>query len=308
MTTLLIMRGLQGSGKSTFAKAWVAEDPDRRARVNRDTIREMMNNYSYSEATEKYVTRSRDALIKTLLGLGVSVVCDDTNLVNRTVKELLKVAALEKVEVRVEDLTSVPLELCIQRDLDRKEWRYGKWNIGEEVIRSAYNKYVKGKGYPLPMPTLSEDATEFAPYVPDTSKPRAIMIDIDGTVAKMVARSPYDETRVSEDIPNESVIRAVRAMVHAGYFPVFCSGRTDGCRDATEVWLREHVLFPPYQYVLYMRAKGDTRKDNVVKLELFDKNIRDNFNVAFVLDDRDQVVEAWRSIGLTCFQVAPGSF
>jgi hypothetical protein len=31
-------------------------------------------------------------------------------------------------------------------------------------------------------------------------------------------------------------------------------------------------------------------------------------NVAMVFDDRQQVVDMWRSNGLTCFQVADGDF
>ena len=33
-----------------------------------------------------------------------------------------------------------------------------------------------------------------------------------------------------------------------------------------------------------------------------------NYNVKFVLDDRNRVVEMWRSLGLTCLQVADGDF
>jgi hypothetical protein len=57
-----------------------------------------------------------------------------------------------------------------------------------------------------------------------------------------------------------------------------------------------------------MRPTGDQRKDNIVKRELFDTWVRGKYNVRFCLDDRDQVVEGWRAMGLTCFQVQPGAF
>jgi len=41
MATLIVTRGLPGSGKTTAATAWVAEEPLRRARVERDEIRSM---------------------------------------------------------------------------------------------------------------------------------------------------------------------------------------------------------------------------------------------------------------------------
>ena len=35
---LILCRGIQGSGKSTWAKAWVAEDPEHRIRINNDDL------------------------------------------------------------------------------------------------------------------------------------------------------------------------------------------------------------------------------------------------------------------------------
>lgn len=42
--------------------------------------------------------------------------------------------------------------------------------------------------------------------------------------------------------------------------------------------------------------------------ELFDRHARDEYRVLVVLDDRKQVVDMWRSLGLTCLQVAEGNF
>jgi hypothetical protein len=57
-----------------------------------------------------------------------------------------------------------------------------------------------------------------------------------------------------------------------------------------------------------MRAAGDSRRDSIVKREIFDDRIRQVWHVKGVLDDRDQVVRMWRDLGLTCVQVAPGDF
>lgn len=63
---------------------------------------------------------------------------------------------------------------------------------------------------------------------------------------------------------------------------------------------------PSYQ--LFMRETDDKRKDHVVKLELYKKYIDGNYNVEAVFDDRQRVVDMWRDIGLTVFQVADGNF
>jgi len=57
-----------------------------------------------------------------------------------------------------------------------------------------------------------------------------------------------------------------------------------------------------------MRPEGNTEQDALIKGRLFDGHVRERLAVVGVLDDRDQVVALWRSLGLPCFQVAPGAF
>ncbi|HEX6873524.1 MAG TPA: hypothetical protein VF163_20695 [Micromonosporaceae bacterium] len=140
----------------------------------------------------------------------------------------------------------------------------------------------------------------------ESMQPDAILVDIDGTVALRGNRSPYDESKVSGDRPNAPVIAAVRAMHAAGHLVVFCSGRTERCRDDTQKWLADHVAVP-YEALL-MRTVGDARKDAIVKRELFERHIRNHYRVVAVFDDRNQVVAMWRRLGLVVFQVADGDF
>ena len=142
-------------------------------------------------------------------------------------------------------------------------------------------------------------------YEPGENQPKAIIVDIDGTIATMAGRSPYDYTRVSEDMPNEDIISIVNLHKQAGYRVIIVSGRDDSCRNDTEKWLKNHSV--PYDE-LYMRKNGDRRKDNQVKLEIFNNYIRPFYNIKFVLDDRNQVVEMWRKLGLRTLQLADGNF
>ena len=57
-----------------------------------------------------------------------------------------------------------------------------------------------------------------------------------------------------------------------------------------------------------MRPKGDNRPDTEVKREIYEREIRDKYNVLLVIDDRNSVVQQWREMGLPCFQVAEGDF
>jgi hypothetical protein len=222
-------------------------------------------------------------------------------------RDLAEVGRRAGATVNVWDLSDVPLEVCIERDSKRFEM------VGSEVITGMHLRYLAGKTYPLPLPEESgKSGQPDGRYEPPPEAPLAIMVDIDGTLALHGTRSPFDETRVHEDRPNLAVIACVQALDAAGYKIIYCSGRTEGCRVATEAWLEKWVvsLLPgtkPWE-ALHMRPIGDVRKDALVKREIFDREIREQFNVLAVLDDRQQVVDAWRELGLTVFQVAPGDF
>lgn len=304
MADLLITRGLPGCGKTTLAREWVAADREHRARVNRDDIRAMLDDGQFVKGvTEPRVLAARDAAILSLLSKGVDAICDDTNLPQRTARDLAKLAKRAGAVLTVIDLTDVPLGTCLERNAARTD----KHPVPEAAIRDMRARYLAGRAFPLPLPEEpASEADGLARYEPKPGTPKALLVDIDGTTALMCARSPFDETRVHEDRPNLPVIAVIRAMSAAGSAIVFLSGRTDACRTATYEWLLEHVRVP-FQG-LYMRPSGDMRKDAIVKRELFDRHIRDSYDVACVLDDRDQVVEMWRALGLTCLQVAAGNF
>ena len=47
--------------------------------------------------------------------------------------------------------------------------------------------------------------------------------------------------------------------------------------------------------------------DEILKKDMLDNHV-DIDDVFLVVDDRNKVVDMWRSLGLTVFQVAPGDF
>lgn len=307
MATLTITRGLPACGKTTYARAWVAENPVGRVRVNRDDLRAMCHAGTFVQqsnetvGTERAIIAARDAAITALLKRGVDVVNDDTNLPQRVCRDLRRLAVLTASDFAVVDMTDVPVDECLRRDAVRER------SVGEAVIRDMWQRFVRGQKHPLPLADEAcGDEGGLLPYEPPVDKPSIVLVDIDGTVALAGSRSPFDEARVHEDRPNAAVIETVRALRAAGHGVVFMSGRTDGCRGATEQWLSEYVGVE--HLALHMRTAGDMRKDAIVKAELFDAHVRNEYRVAVVLDDRNQVVSLWRSLGLTCLQVADGDF
>jgi predicted kinase len=303
---LVITRGLPASGKTTWARAWVSEDPWR-LRVNRDDLRLMAIGRSVLPGRlEDSVTIAQHAAAEALLRAGHGVVVDDTNLRLRHARAWAEVAARAGARFGVRDFTDIPLEVCLARDAARAA--SGERPVGEAVIRDLYERFLAhGPLPPVPLPVAPATVDRPMPgtYVPDPSLPPAWIVDVDGTLALMSRRSPYAWHRVGEDAPNPPVVELVRALRGAGNAIVVVSGRDGVARAATLAWLDRHQI--PHDALL-LRTRGDSRRDSVVKREIFDRSIRPVWQVRGVLDDRDQVVRMWRDLGLTCAQVAPGDF
>lgn len=143
MTTrkVLILRGLQGSGKSTFAKQWVMEDPEHRVRFNRDDIRNMLGKY-WVPSRESLINTIQNDFLSSALYQGYDIVIDNMNLNEKCIEEIKQfvygwnnVSDDHIYEIEVKDFFHIPLQVCIDRDAQREN------PIGERVIRNTFNKY-----------------------------------------------------------------------------------------------------------------------------------------------------------------------
>ena len=141
MSKLIITRGLPASGKSTWAKQWVLEDPEHRVRINQDDIRLMLGKY-WVPSREKLVQEIQfDAIVEALCR-EFDVVIDNTNLNKKVLDQFNRlIKTFEDYEIEYKDFFDTPLSVCIERDKNRD------LQVTEKVIRSFYNNY-KDK-YPL---------------------------------------------------------------------------------------------------------------------------------------------------------------
>jgi predicted kinase len=134
---IILCRGIQGSGKTTWAKAWVAEDPEHRVRFNNDDIRNMLGPY-WIPSREFLVAELREQLLYSAMENGYDIVLDNMNLNTDTVeKEINGYSDQFPVSIEYKNFPT-PLETCIERDSKREN------PIGKEVITSTYNKYKEG--------------------------------------------------------------------------------------------------------------------------------------------------------------------
>lgn len=282
MPKLLMLKGLPGSGKSTYARALVADQ--QYTRVNKDDLRAMLHNSSHSKAKEQSVLAIRDAVVSDALSKGRNVVVDDTNFAPVHEARLRELAKQHGAQFE-SNLIDTPLEVCIAQDLKRMN------SVGHKVILEMHDQYLR----PAPV-----DPPAF-----DPSLLTAVICDVDGTLAHMVNRGPYDTSKYLDDAKDETVHYAFARLAGADT-RIICSGRSEEGRADTEKWLADHGII--YDLLL-MRPAGDVRKDSIVKRELYEEHIQGKYNVRLVLDDRNQVVDMWRNeLGLKVFQVAPGDF
>jgi len=135
---VIICKGLPGSGKTTFARKWVNEDPGKRVRVNRDDIRRMLGPYWVPQREDLVTQIERDTLRSSLLA-GYDVIIDATNFKPEWIHMMLKNMIFTEKEIIVKDFTDVPLETCIERDGKRPK----EEQVGETVIRKFHEKYIK---------------------------------------------------------------------------------------------------------------------------------------------------------------------
>jgi predicted kinase len=299
---VIVPRGLPGSGKSTWVKEQLATHPAGTAvRLNNDDLSMMLYNELwgnfFNNASKELLHHLRLAMLKTFLAQEyiTHIYVDNTNLARATVKALQDVTLLAGAEfIVVDDFLDVPIEECIERDSKRDRV------VGADVIRKMAGQLKGIKPWAVPETPAIEK------YPNDPELPEVIICDIDGTIALMNGRGPYELDKVHTDVPNFPVSSLVDILNNLDHKVVFMSGRGEESRTDTTNWLWNELGFEPE---LYMRAAGDMRPDWIVKYELFQEHIEGKYSVWFVLDDRDQVIDLWRrKLGLPTFQVADGDF
>ena len=90
---------------------------------------------------------------------------------------------------------------------------------------------------------------------------------------------------------------------------LFCTGRVEDYRARTIDQINQIVKGcknVDIDRFLYMRPKGDLRKDFMVKRALFKRMIVDGFDPVLVFEDKVTVVEMWQELGLKCLKVTGG--
>ena len=298
---IFMLQGPPAGGKSTKARELYNEDKLHRVIVNRDSIRDSRGDYWVPEQ-EQYISKLEEFAVRSALESGLSPIIDATNLNQKTIQKWVDIASEYKVDLTTIECV-VPYKEALVRDENRAR------PVGKKVLRDFYKRY-----YPQLIAPMSDERE----MITFTSKPKAIIVDIDGTIALRDGRSPFDYEKVYTDKVDHRMAHLLKQLIgDCDYDVFFVTGRDIGnCRQKTLDWLNDNIhplhghdgFIPIENWTLYMREEGDHRSDEIVKKEIYENKIKPWFDVVCVFDDRNRVVKMWRGLGLLCAQVYDGDF
>lgn len=298
---LLILIGVPGSGKSTFAKYFIRTE-ENWMRLCRDDFRAMHFTFSNLPPHEEgMITEMMDVSIEALLQKRYNVLLDATHCRAEYLNHYLeKFNHLADISFKVFETDAKTIaERCHKRN--KETGKYIPTNVQKRYMKEL--KELK-KGFDFSSRPMQDNRV--LTIEQDTSLTKAIICDLDGTLALIDHRNPFDASFCDEDGLNTPVANILKAFAKEDYQILLVSGREDRFREPTIRFLEKYDI--PY-HQLWMRQSKDFRKDSIIKHEIFEVEIKDKYFIEFVLDDRDQVVELWRKkLKLPCFQVNYGAF
>lgn len=148
-------------------------------------------------------------------------------------------------------------------------------------------------------------ALGFGNYLMNNEKELAVIVDIDGTLAIMGDRGPFEYHKVEVDHPNNAVITVVKGLRRLGVNLVYVTGREKRCLPQTMRWLFQHGLPRATidHYEIYMRPNGDRRKNEVVKEEILKNDILPFYNVILALDDDERLWSVYKRYNIPMLRV-----
>jgi len=168
-----------------------------------------------------------------------------------------------------------------------------------------------------------------------------VIFDIDGTLADIEHRRHFVTGKKKDfdafnaamkyDIPNQPIVDLLWMCESDAKQIIFCTGRMEQYREVTRNFLLDKCsyegsyhddLYADEGYTresieahldTYLMMRPDNRRhdpDKDIKQDMFNEILKtvDKSNILYAVDDRQRVVDMWRSNGITCLQVAEGNF
>jgi predicted kinase len=307
---LILLVGPPGSGKSTY--------------------RNNLGNEYYSVSQDEQGKEGHMKVFNLALSLKEDIVVDRMHFDKKQRNRYLDPARKAGYEIEIV-VFHVPRQICFDRIMEREN--HPTIN-GKKVIENSdktegfyfFDETEKAKQansaldtfftkYERVEDTEADKVTRLGwEWYHGRPQPKAIILDIDGTMANIDHRLHYMKqpkknwagffADISKDSVNEWC-RQIACRFQDNYEIIMCSGRGDNLRKETEYWLSKHQI--PHDHLL-MRHRQDHRADYIIKEIIYEFEIKPKFDVLFTVDDRKQVVDIWRKHGLVCLACHEGDF
>lgn len=289
---IILLVGAPGSGKSSFAKSISTH-----AYINQDE----MGKEQHFRIFESHLEN------------GFSIIVDRMNFSKEQRERYLAPARAQGYKTKI-IVFHVPSETCMIRCINRNNHPTIKTPAdASRAINFFFSKYERVE---------DNEADEVVRLGWDGDREPALIFDLDGTMANIDARMHFLEGKVAdseetqkkdwkkffEHIPTDKVNNWCAELLwkfEDSHTIVFCSGRPDNYKKSTEEWLKNNNL--SYNN-LFMRRRGDYRKDEIVKQIILDFELLPRYDILFVVDDRRQVVDMWRRNDIVCLHCAEGNY
>ena len=259
----------------------------------------MANNSVYSKANETLLSKSRTAFIKSVLQSGKNLILDNVNTSPKHFEEVCSLVKELNINALVEEKKFyIDLETAIERDSKRT----GSANVGEQVIKKFFNSLnrehfqnYKEKTYTYTH-AVKDVPKEYHLIDQNFDLPKAVICDLDTTLALFNHRSAYEVHKCESDILNPYIYNNLLLHVKDNSKIFFITGRAEEYRNKTQNWLKKHIKF---EYELYMKPDDYKLKDFDFKKEIYQNYIKDKYVVMAVYDDRMRVANMYHDLRFT---------
>lgn len=261
--------------------------------VNRDSIRESRGEYWIPEQ-EDYISDMEEYAVRSAIKRNLIPIIDATNLNPKTTEKWENLAKELSCEIEYKKFY-VPFKEALERDSKRER------PVGKKVLIKFYTKYF----YDEYVKEVGCDDRKIEMYPKNVFGP-CIILDLDGTVFLHKNRLPYDWNKINTDQIDPRLHRLIKEYIDRDVTLLFVTGRPESTRKETEAQIEKY--FGDCYYELLMRSNGDNRSGDIVKKELFEGAILNDFTPLCVFEDSNKCVNMWRDLGLLTCQVANGDY
>ncbi len=292
MKEIILLVGPPGSGKSTH---YTTNFP---------------NHYYVSQDLQG---KKHLNLFNIAIEAGLSIVVDRMNFNVMQRERYLEPARKAGYKTKIIVL-HVPSKVCMIRCINRENHPTIKdSNDARRAIDLFFRKYERVE---------NSEADEVIRLGWDDAKETAIICDLDGTLCNIDHRMGFLNSKVADsvnaqkkdwknffadipnDVPNKWCVEILERMEDRHRI-IFCSGRPDDHRQATNDWLVKNQI---NGYSLFMRRRGDFRKDATIKEIIYEFELKPKYDILFWIDDRKVVVDKIRSHGVTVLACHEGNY